>query len=618
MCGIICYCGKKQAIPILLNGLKRLEYRGYDSAGYAVVTEGAAGKSAKSHKTLVVKAKGRVSQVEKKINYTDIDARFGIAHTRWATHGQPSQVNAHPHTDCSGKFSVVHNGIIENYLDLKKELQQRGHLFKTETDSEVIAHLLEEYFTGNLENAVLKTVERLSGTFGLAVIHADVDHKIVIAKRGSPIIIGIGQEEYFAASDANALSPYTNKMISLSDDEIAVLDSESYHISNLKSEELEKEIEIMEHEFKDSEKIGFEHYMLKEIFEQPESIENAFRGRLIESEGVSKLGGLEPVLDRLKKDIRKLIIVSCGTSYYAGLLGRYIFEHLTELNIEVELASEFRYRRLKLDERVAVLALSQSGETADTLAAIKEAKRKGALLLGIVNTVGTAIAQTTDAGVYNHAGPEIGVASTKIYTSQLVILTLMALLIGRYQGISFIEGSEIITALTRLPRQVREILNNAAEVQTIAKQYAKYRDFLYIGRLFNYPTAMEGALKLKEISYIHAEGYPAGEMKHGPISLIDKNFPTVAIAPDDMTLDKMLSNMQEIKARKGRILSVTNPGVKSVIDISDDVFFVPRTIPILQPILNIIPLQLFAYYIAKEKGRDIDKPRNLAKSVTVE
>ncbi len=618
MCGIICYCGKKQAIPILLNGLKRLEYRGYDSAGYAVVIDSGTGKSGKNRKTLIVKAKGRVSQVEKKINSSDINATFGIAHTRWATHGQPSQINAHPHTDCSGKISVVHNGIIENYLDLKKELIHKGHTFKTETDSEVISHLVEEYFTGNLEKAVLKTVERLSGTFGLAVIHSDIDHQIVIAKRGSPIIIGIGQDEFFAASDSNALSPYTNKMISLSDDEIAVLESDEYHICNLKSEELEKEIEIMEQEFKDGEKGGFEHYMLKEIFEQPESIENAFRGRLIENEGVSKLGGLEPVLDRIKKNIRKLIIVSCGTSYYAGLLGRYIFEHLTALNIEVELASEFRYRRLNLDEGVAVLALSQSGETADTLAAIKEAKRKGALLLGIVNTVGTSIAQTTDAGVYNHAGPEIGVASTKIYTSQLVILTLMALLIGRYQGISFIEGSEIITALTRLPDQVREILKNAGEIQTVAKQYAKYRDFLYIGRLFNYPTAMEGALKLKEISYIHAEGYPAGEMKHGPISLIDKNFPTVAIAPDDMTLDKMLSNMQEIKARKGKILSVTNAGVQSVMDISDDVFIVPRTIPILQPILNIIPLQLFAYYIAKEKGRDIDKPRNLAKSVTVE
>jgi glucosamine--fructose-6-phosphate aminotransferase (isomerizing) len=614
MCGIICYCGKKKAVPILINGLKRLEYRGYDSAGLAVITDAEATKNGKN---LIVKTKGRVSQLEKKQNGLDIEATFGIAHTRWATHGKPSHINAHPQTDCTNKISVVHNGIIENYQELKKELEEKGHIFKSETDTEVIAHLIEEYFDGNLEAAVLKAVERLSGTFGIAIIHADIDHQIIIAKRGSPIIIGIGKNEYFAASDSNALAPYTNKMIYLSDDEIAVLNSHDYHIKNLKNEDLDKKIEILDTLDYEVDKKGFEHYMLKEIFEQPESIQNAFRGRIIESEGVSKLGGLEPVLDRLK-NTKKLIIVSCGTSYYAGLLGRYIFEHLTELNVEVELASEFRYRRLKLDEDVAVLALSQSGETADTLAAIKEAKRKGALLLGIVNVVGTSIAQITDAGVYNHAGPEIGVASTKIYTSQLVIQTLMALFIGRYQAISFIEGSEIINAITRLPDQVREILKNADKIKEIAHKYSRYRDFLYIGRLFNYPTAMEGALKLKEISYIHAEGYPAGEMKHGPISLIDRNFPTVAIAPDDLTLDKMISNMQEIKARKGKILSVTNGNVQKVFDVSDDIIIVPRTIPILQPVLNIIPLQLFAYYIAKEKGRDIDKPRNLAKSVTVE
>jgi glucosamine--fructose-6-phosphate aminotransferase (isomerizing) len=615
MCGIICYCGKKQAVPILINGLKRLEYRGYDSAGFAVVAN-----DGKGSKNISVKTKGRVNLLEEKQRDLEIDATFGIAHTRWATHGKPSQINAHPQTDCSNKISVVHNGIIENYQDLKKELQDRGHVFKSDTDTEVIAHLIEDNFdesTLNLEDAVLKAVEQLSGTFGLAVIHTDVDHQVVIVKRGSPIIIGIGDNEYFAASDSNALAPYTNRMIYLSDDEIAILNSNDYHIKNLKSEDLDKKIEILDTQDYKVDKKGFEHYMLKEIFEQPESIRNAFRGRIIENEGVSKLGGLEPVLDRIK-NMKRLIIVSCGTSYYAGLVGRYIFEHLTELNIEVELASEFRYRRLKLDEDVAVLALSQSGETADTLAAIKEGKRKGALLLGIVNSVGTSIAQATDAGVYNHAGPEIGVASTKIYTSQLVIQTLIALFIGRYQGLSFIEGSEIINALLRIPDQVSEILEGAEKVKAIAQKYSKYRDFLYIGRLFNYPTALEGALKLKEISYIHAEGYAAGEMKHGPISLIDRNFPTVAIAPDDLTLDKMLSNMQEIKARKGKILSVTNGNVPKVFDISDDVFIVPRTNPILQPILNIIPLQLFAYYIAREKGRDIDKPRNLAKSVTVE
>jgi len=623
MCGIICYSGKKQAIPILINGLKRLEYRGYDSAGYSVVGKTTNGKNGKKNRTdkntknIIVKTKGRVSLLENKKSSSDIEASFGIAHTRWATHGEPSQLNAHPQTDCTGKIGVVHNGIIENYLELKNELLEKGHIFKSETDTEVIAHLVEDSFQGNLEEAVLKAVERLSGTFGIAIIHADVDHQVIIAKRGSPIIVGIGDDEYYAASDSNALAPYTNKLIYLSDDEIAVLNSKEYHIKNFKNETLEKEIEILDAKEYKIDKKGFEHYMLKEIFEQPQTIENAFRGRIIESEGVSKLGGLEPVLDRLK-NTNKLIIVSCGTSYYAGLLGRYIFEHLTNLNVEVELASEFRYRRLKLNSEVAVLAISQSGETADTLAAIKEAKRKGALILGIVNVVGTAITQITDAGVYNHAGPEIGVASTKIYTSQLVILTLMALFIGRYEGISFSEGMQIISAITQLPNQVREILKDAPKIKEIADKYTKYKNFLYIGRLFNYPTAMEGALKLKEISYIHAEGYPAGEMKHGPISLIHKNFPTVAIAPDDLTLDKMLSNMQEIKARKGKILTITNTHTPKVLDISDDVIFVPKTISILQPILNVLPLQLFAYYIARNKGRDIDKPRNLAKSVTVE
>jgi glucosamine--fructose-6-phosphate aminotransferase (isomerizing) len=623
MCGIICYCGEKQAIPILINGLKRLEYRGYDSAGFSVVGRSVNGKNGKkvrndrNIKNFIVKAKGRVNQLENKKVGLEVDATFGIAHTRWATHGEPSQSNAHPQTDCTCKISVVHNGIIENYQELKNELIENGHVFKSDTDTEVVAHLVEEYFDEDLEAAVLKAVGRLSGTFGIAVIHADIDHQVIIAKRGSPIILGIGKGELYAASDSNALAPYTNKMIYLSDDEVAVLNSNDYHIKNIKNEMLEKEIEILDAQEYRADKRGFEHFMLKEIFEQPESIENAFRGRVIEGEGVSKLGGLEPVLDRLK-NTHKLIIVSCGTSYYAGKLGRYIFEHLTELNVETELASEFRYRRLKLDEDVAVLAISQSGETADTLAAIKEAKRKGALILGIVNAVGTAITQITDAGVYNHAGPEIGVASTKIYTSQLVILTLMALLIGRYQAVSFIEGSEIIHAITNLPDQVREILSNAPKIKDIAHQYSKYKNFLYIGRLFNYPTAMEGALKLKEISYVHAEGYAAGEMKHGPISLIDKNFPTVAIAPDDLALDKMISNMQEIKARKGKILSITNANVEKVLNLSDDVIIVPKTIPILQPILNVVPLQLFAYYIAKKRGRDIDKPRNLAKSVTVE
>jgi glucosamine--fructose-6-phosphate aminotransferase (isomerizing) len=608
MCGIIGYCGEKVARPILLDGLRRLEYRGYDSAGLAVADGG---------KLAVVRAVGKVADLEKKGLARPLPGHFGIAHTRWATHGRPSEENAHPHCDCKGEIAIVHNGIIENYLDLREELVARGHAFRSETDSEVIAHLIEENLDGDLEKAVLKALQRLEGTFGLAAVHAGSERRLVIARRGSPIIIGIGDNEYFAASDANALLPYTQKIISLNDDEMAVLHPAGYHIKNLNDEFLQKEIEICERRDDQADKKGFEHFMLKEIFEQPEAIENACRGRLVESEGVSKLGGLEPVLERLK-NVRKLIIVSCGTSYYAGLCGRYIFESLSELQVEVEVASEFRYRKLKMAGDTAVLALSQSGETADTIAAIREAKRKGALILGIVNVVGSAIAQVTDAGVYNHAGPEYGVASTKIYTSQLVVLTLMALLIGRYQGLSFTEGGAVIQAVKKLPRQVKKILTDIEHVKKIALEYARYQDFLFIGRQLNYPTAMEGALKLKEISYIHAEGYPAGEMKHGPISLIDENFPTVAIVSPDATFDKMLSNIQEIKARNGRVLAVASEGSGRVADACDDVIWVPETLPILQPVLNIVPLQLFAYFIARSKGCDIDKPRNLAKSVTVE
>ncbi len=608
MCGIIGYCGSRAAKPILLDGLKRLEYRGYDSAGLVV---------ADGKKLNLVRAVGKVSDLEKKGIARPLPGRCGIAHTRWATHGRPSEENAHPHWDCGEKIAIVHNGIIENYIELKEELLAKKHVFKSETDSEVIAHLIEEYYEGDLEKAVRMMVQRLEGTFGIAAVHADAEGQVVIVRRGSPIIIGIGEEEYFAASDANALLPYTQKIISLNDDEMAVLHPGGYHIKNLNNEFLQKEIEIREGRDDDADKKGFEHFMLKEIFEQPEAIENAFRGRLIEAEGVSKLGGLEPVLERLK-NMRKLIIVSCGTSYYAGLCGRYIFESLCELHVEVEVASEFRYRKLKIDGDTAVLALSQSGETADTIAALREAKRKGALILGVVNVVGSAIARLTDAGVYNHAGPEFGVASTKIYTSQLVVLTLLALLIGRYQGLSFTEGSAVIQAVKKLPRQVKKILTDIEHVKKIAREYSCFKDFLFIGRQHNYPTAMEGALKLKEISYIHAEGYPAGEMKHGPISLIDENFPTVAIVSRDSTFDKMLSNIQEIKARNGRVLAVAGEGSERIADVCDDVIWVPETLPILQPVLNIVPLQLLAYFIARSKGCDIDKPRNLAKAVTVE
>jgi len=608
MCGIIGYSGPKPIVPILLEGLKRLEYRGYDSAGLAV------GGNGGMH---LFRAVGKVAELEKKIAGLAIEGTFGIAHTRWATHGKPSEANAHPHTDCGGKLNLVHNGIIENYLELKSELLEKNHRFVSETDTEVVSHLIEDNFQGDLETAVLKTLTRLEGTFGIAVIHQDNPGKIVVAKRGSPIIIGVGDGEMFVASDANALLNHTNRMIYLNDDEMAVLDARGYTIKNFHNQLLQKQIDVLETPDYAVDKKGFPHFMLKEIFEQPESVRNACRGRLIDAEGMVKLGGLEPVMDRLRQ-IQRLIIVSCGTSYYAGMLGRMIFEELTHLHVSVELASEFRYQRLRLDPTMAVLAISQSGETADTLAAIKEAKRKGALILGIVNVVGSSITQVTDAGVYNHAGPEFGVASTKIYTSQLVVLTLMAMLVGRYHNVSLVEGMQVVHALKRLPEQMEEILQKSAEIEKLAKKYWQYDDFLYIGRLYNYPTALEGALKLKEISYVHAEAYAGGEMKHGPISLIDEKFPTVAIIPEDCTFEKMMGNIMEIKARSGKILAVTQAGGERVGDMVDDLVVVPRTIPILQPILNVIPLQLFAYYIARERKCDIDKPRNLAKSVTVE
>ncbi len=608
MCGIVAYIGEKQAAPILIEGLKRLEYRGYDSAGVALLHEG---------EIQVIRTVGKVSSLEQRLHDHQTASGCGIAHTRWATHGKPTEVNAHPHTDCQGRISLIHNGIIENYNEIKTRLIQQGHRFQSETDSEVVAHLIEALYQGDFEDAVLATVRQLSGTFGLAILHRDHPDRIILVKRGSPIILGIGEDGMYAASDAQALAPYTSKTVTLGDDEMAVISSEQYTIKTFDNRISQKPVETLEKDQYDLDKKGFEHHMLKEIFEQPESLRNAMRGRLIRGEGVSKLGGLEPVLARLKK-MRKLIIVSCGTSYYAGMLGRYIFEQLTDLVVEVELASEFRYRRLQLDEGIAVLAISQSGETADTLAALKEAKRKGALLLGIVNAVGTSIANITDAGVYNHAGPEIGVASTKIYTSQVTVMVLMALLIGRYQGLSFADGSEITEHLLCLPEQVEAILNQAESIRVIAEKYYQYTNFLFIGRLYNYPTALEGALKLKEISYLHAEGYAAGEMKHGPISLIEPRFPTVAIAPLDKTFEKMVGNIQEIRARNGRILAVTTAGNRQLDNLCEDIITIPKTISILQPILAIVPLQLLAYYIAQKLGRDIDKPRNLAKSVTVE
>jgi glutamine---fructose-6-phosphate transaminase (isomerizing) len=608
MCGIVCYIGKQEATPILMEGLKRLEYRGYDSAGIAVTGD---------DETFLVKEVGKVRNLEKKLQDLTPHGNMGIAHTRWATHGRPTVENAHPQTGETDKIFLVHNGIVENYRLLKEELEEKGHTFKSQTDTEVLVHLIEEYFDGDLETAVKKALGQVQGTFGIALFHRDIPDKIVLARRGSPLILGIGENEFLAASDINALIRYTNKVVHLNDNELAVLNSSNYHITDFQDRQITPEMETIEWDQGAAEKKGFDHFMLKEIFEQPECVKNALRGRIVEGEGVPRLGGLEGVLDRLKS-IEKIHFVSCGSSYYAGLLARYIFEKLTDLSVEVEYASEFRYRSLRLDEKTAILAISQSGETADTLAAVREARRKGALCLGLVNVVGSSISKETDAGVYNHAGPEIGVASTKVFISQCVILTLMALLIGRYQRLSLTDGLFITRALKDLPDQINKILKQVDHIQDIARQYAKYNDFLFIGRLYNFPIAMEGALKLKEISYVHAEGYTAGEMKHGPISLIEPDFPTVAISPRDSTYDKMISNIQQIKARDGHVIAIAVEGDDHIKSHVDHVIYVPQTIDIIQPLLNTIPLQLLAYYIALERGCSIDKPRNLAKSVTVE
>ena len=608
MCGIVCYVGEREARPILMDGLKQLEYRGYDSAGIAVQKGG---------HVVCHRAVGKIAVLEGKIDGLDIAGTLGIAHTRWATHGEPTEKNAHPQMDRDEKVFVTHNGIIENYYSLKKRLEKDGTVFRSETDTEILAHLIALNFDGNLNEAVRKTMSQVEGTFGIAVIHREAPGELVIARRGSPLIIGVGDDGHFAASDVSAMVRYTNKVVHLKDNELATLTREGFSISTAQAKRIERGMETVEWKPEDAELNGFPHFMLKEIFEQSETIKNAIRGRLEPGEGVPKLGGIVPVWNDVK-ECRHVVIVACGTSYYAGCVGRYTFEKLTEIDVEVELASEFRYRKLNFPPNTFIIALSQSGETADTLAAIREAKRKGAGLLGIVNVVGSSIARETDAGVYNHAGPEIGVASTKIFTSQLTILTLLALLLGRHQKLSLTEGVEAIRALQAIPDQVKEVLSQANHIQAIAEKYHRFNNWLFVGRKFNYPIAMEGALKLKEISYIHAEGYPAGEMKHGPIALINPDMPTVAIVPTDDMYDKMVSNIQEIKSRKGDVIAIVTKGDEKIKEMADEVIEVPATLDFLNPILTVVPCQLLAYYCANFLGRDIDKPRNLAKSVTVE
>ena len=609
MCGIVGYIGQNEALPVLVNGLKKMEYRGYDSSGVALVENG---------KIDVVRASGKISALEQKLKDRSLKGTVGIAHTRWATHGAPTEENAHPHTSFDGKISIVHNGIIENYASLKGKLISEGVQFKSETDTEVVAHLIAKYYNGNLKAAVLKALSKVEGTFGLAVICSEEPGTLVGARRGSPLILGIGNNnEFFLASDVSAIINYTQKVVYLDDNDIVEIKDEHYNIVTLNSNEVQREVENVEFDADAVAKGGFAHFMLKEIFEQPEVLRNTMRGRLLTAEGNAKLAGLDTNIKELR-NINRIIITACGTSYYAGMVGEYMIEDLAGVPVEVEYASEFRYRNPIIKPGTLVLAISQSGETADTLAALREAQQKGATALAICNGVGSTIARTSDGGVYLHAGPEIGVASTKAFTSQVAVLAMIALLLGRQRRLSIENGTDIAKAMLELPTLVEKTLKLSDDIAAIAKQYSKAGNFLYLGRHFNYPVAMEGALKLKEISYIHAEGYPAAEMKHGPIALIDENMPVVVIAPKDSLFDKVISNVREIKARGGRVIAVTTEDCHPLDEIADHIIKVPQTLPMLMPIVTCVPLQLLAYHIAVLRGNDVDQPRNLAKSVTVE
>jgi len=612
MCGIVGYVGEKQALPILIEGLKRLEYRGYDSAGFALIN----GKN----ELLLHKKEGKIVELEQSLpNDKDFTAHIGIAHTRWATHGEPTSINAHPHTDCYGHIAVVHNGIIENYQTLRTKLEERGHRFISDTDSEILAHLFEEFYTrtNNLHTAVSYSLRLVEGTFGLAAICDEEPDCLVAARRGSPLIIGIGDKENFVASDASALVVHTRNVIYLQDDETVELTSNDFSIKTLANIKVERKISEIDWDISMIDKGDFEHYMLKEIFEQPDSIANAFRGRIMEQNNTARLGGITLSPEELSK-IQNIHIVACGTSWHAGLVGEYLLENLAKIPVEVEYASEFRYRNPVLNPDSLVIVISQSGETADTLAALREAKTRGAKIMGITNVVGSTIARETDFGSYIHAGAEIGVASTKAFTSQITVLFLFSLMLGRMRNLSPEEGATYLTELQSIPNKVETILEHNAEIHGIAQQFSHVTNALYLGRGYNYPVALEGALKLKEISYIHAEGYPAAEMKHGPIALIDENMPVIVIAPDDFVYEKIKSNIQEVKTRKGKVIAIANEECEGIEELADHLIYIPHTLPQLTPLLTVIPLQLFAYHMAVLRGCNVDQPRNLAKSVTVE
>jgi glucosamine--fructose-6-phosphate aminotransferase (isomerizing) len=606
MCGIVGYISKKHnpnSLRLGLEALKRLEYRGYDSAGFAIWDDA-------KKEIFCQKAVGRIRKLEEKISNNN-SGNPVILHTRWATTGGVTELNAHPHTDCRRNIWLVHNGIIENYRELKEQLTKEGHKFNSETDTEVLSHLIEKFFKGNLEEAVRQALGYVKGTYGIAVIAKEDPGKIVAARLSSPLLLGLGDNEYLIASDPSAVIAHTKKVIYLDDGEIATITPDNFFILR------EKKPEEIEWELEDTRKGGYPHFMLKEIMEEPETIENAIKGRLMVEEGKVKLGGLDGIEEKLRK-ISRIVLVACGTASYAARVGKYMLEEYAGIPVEVDIGSEFRYRKPILDKNTAAIFVSQSGETADTLAALKEMKEKGILTIGITNVVGSTQARETDAGVYTRSGPEIAVASTKAFLGQLAVLSLLTVYLGRQRDMSLVMGKRIVSELVKLPELAGQILKQSSEIGKLAKEYKDFKNFWFIGRKYNAPIALEGALKLKEISYLHAEGCAGGELKHGPLALIDESFPTIAICPSDSVYEKMVSNIQEIKARDGRVLAVATEGNRDARKIVDDVIYIPKTLEMLTPILSVIPLHLFAYHMAVLLGHDVDKPRNLAKSVTVE
>ncbi len=608
MCGIVGYVGSRMAKPILMQGLKRLEYRGYDSAGIALLSDSG---------LMVAKEAGKIANLEKLLGDGDFNSNHGIAHTRWATHGEPTQLNAHPHTDTLEEIALVHNGIIENYRTLKEFLTHQGFEIKTETDTEILVHLIRFNYHGDLTEAVRQALNQVEGTYGIAVISSLHPGLIVAARMGSPLVIGNGVGENLIGSDVAAFLEYTNKVVYLEDGEIASVTADDFSITTVHNVKITPTIEEVSWTLDEIEKSGYDHFMLKEIHEQPTTLRNGFRGRLNWEQGIPILGGLNLQYDELR-NIKRIILTACGTSWHAAMVGEYFIEELARVPVEVEYASEFRYRAHIFEPNTIMLVISQSGETADTLAAMREAKNKGITALGLVNTVGSTIARETDGGVYIHAGPEIGVASTKAFTSQVEALFLLGTLLARMRNLSVTQGQEIIDSLIKIPNQVEQILQTEDQIKKIAEQYYKANNFLYLGRGINFPVALEGALKLKEISYIHAEGYPAAEMKHGPIALIDENMPVVVIALKDPVYDKVMSNIAEVRARNGKVIAIATEGDTEIAERVNHVIYIPQTYRLLTPLLSVIPLQLLAYHIAVMRGCSVDQPRNLAKSVTVE